>query len=246
MPESDCPPPAQREVPAEAAILVIAKAPEPGKAKTRLASSAGDAAAADIAAASLLDTLEAAGDVAGGRTFVGWTGELGNAARADEVAAALAGVTVFQQRGDGLGERLAAAHYDVAAAMPGAPVLQIGMDTPQVTGALLETALARLARGPAQRLPDAVLGPAEDGGWWGLGLRDPRNAEALRNVPMSRPDTGEHTRSALLGRGLSVVPLPALADVDTIDDAHQVAALAPHTRFAAALSDVPAPVGEAR
>ena len=42
-----------------------------------------------------------------------------------------------------------------------------------------------------------MLGPAEDGGWWVLGLRDPLRARALRDVPMSRGDTAARTLAAL-------------------------------------------------
>lgn len=214
-------------------VLVIAKAPEPGKAKTRLAPAVGDRGAARIAAASLLDTLDAARGVPGQATFVGWTGDLAHAERADELADALRDVTLLEQRGDELGERLAHAHAEVALAVPGAPLVQIGMDTPQVTSALLASALDPLD--PETAGPDATLGLAEDGGWWALGLRDPRHADVLRQVPMSRPDTGTRTLAAL--RGIDVRLLPTLSDVDDIEDVESVAAQAPGTRFAVAVRE---------
>jgi glycosyltransferase A (GT-A) superfamily protein (DUF2064 family) len=128
-------------------------------------------------------------------------------------------------------------------------VLQIGMDTPQVEPALLTEAAGPLSRGTA----DAVLGPAADGGWWALGLRDPRAAAAIAGVPTSRHDTGERTAHALRAAGLRVGLLPELTDVDTAADAAVVARLAPTTRFAAAVAGLPAlspalsfPVGDAR
>src|SRR2546427_100221 len=75
---------------------------------------------------------------------------------------------------------------------------------------------------------DAVLGPAADGGWWALGLREPSHAGALVGVPMSTEDTGARTLEALRGRGLRIGLLPELRDVDTADDAHAVAALCRH------------------
>jgi glycosyltransferase A (GT-A) superfamily protein (DUF2064 family) len=69
---------------------------------------------------------------------------------------------------------------------------------------------------------EAVLGPAEDGGWWLLGLHDPEFAECLRKVPMSQPDTGERSLQALRAAGLRVRLLATLADVDTIDDIESV------------------------
>ena len=85
-----------------------------------------------------------------------------------------------------------------------------------------------------------MLGPAADGGWWALGLRDPRAAAAIAGVPTSRDDTGERTVHALRAAGLRVGLLPELTDVDTAADAAVVARLAPGTRFAAAVAGLPA------
>ena len=126
--------------------------------------------------------------------------------------------TVIRQRGNGLAERLSSAHAE-AGALAGLPVLQIGMDTPQVSPALLSDAAWTLTYDGT----DAVFGPAVDGGWWGLGLSDSRTASALEGVPMSRPDTGSRTLAALADRGVVAVQLSELADVDTAEDVWSVA-----------------------
>jgi uncharacterized protein len=191
-------------------VLVVAKAPVPGLAKTRLAAAIGDKAAADIAAAALLDTLDAvAGAPVAGRV-VALTGSLGRARASAAIQDRLAAFTVVDQRGGDFAERLANAHID--AAETGYPVLQIGMDTPQVGAAALGDC------GRALLGTQAVLGPATDGGWWLLGLHDPELAGCLRTVPMSRPDTGERSLRALLAAGLQVQLVDPLTDVDTIDD----------------------------
>lgn len=213
-------------------LLVVAKAPIPGLAKTRLARVIGDRAAARVAAAALLDTLDAVLATADAVPVVALTGRLAAAERADELAASLERCTVLPQRGADLGERLANAHLDVAAGFAGLPVFQIGMDTPQVSPALLGGALAALAD------TAAVLGPAADGGWWGLGLRAPAGAAALRAVPMSRGDTGLRTLFALRGAGLRVGRLPVLSDVDIMPDALRVAAMVPGSRFARAVAEL--------
>ncbi len=217
-------------------LLVLAKTPEPGRVKTRLCPPLTSAEAADLAAAALLDTLDAARAVPGGRVLVALAGRWSAAVREAELAAALSGITTCVQRGPDLGHRIAAAHHDAACLLPGRPVLQIGMDTPQVEPALLAEAAGPLHRGAV----DAVLGPATDGGWWALGLRDPRAAAAVADVPTSRDDTGERTLRALRTAGLRVSLLPELTDVDTASDATAVARVAPWTRFAAAVAGLPA------
>ncbi len=205
-------------------LLVVAKAPEPGKAKTRLAATVGDQVAAEIAAAALLDTLDAVADVPVAARVVALTGDLEGAAAANEIRCRLEAFTVIEQRGDGFGNRLANAHTDAA---DGYPVLQIGMDTPQVTAELLASCSSRLLETPA------VLGLARDGGWWVLGVRTPAVADCLRTVPMSQPDTGELTLKALRGKGIDVASVQQLADVDVVDDVAAVRdACAPGSRFA--------------
>jgi len=234
----------QRTGRARPVLLVLAKAPVAGRAKTRLCPPASPRDAARIAAAALLDTLDAVCGVPEAVPVVAWTGELADSESRSELAGALRRVGRVEQRGDTLGERIAAAHADAAALVPGAPLLQIGMDTPQLTAATLAEALAPLS---APGGPDAVLGPAADGGWWALGLRDPRLARLIESVPTSRPDTGEATLRALRAGGLSVALLPELRDVDTAEDALAVAAAGAGRRFSAEVATLLArPAGIAR
>lgn len=205
-------------------VLVVAKAPVPGRAKTRLAATVGDTLAADIAAAALLDTLDAVAAAPVAERVVALTGELDAAARAAEIRTRLDAFTVITQRGDDFADRLANAHVDAAGRYP---VLQIGMDTPQVTADLLADCGRKLCDA------GAVLGPARDGGWWALGLRTPTHAGCLRSVAMSRPDTGRRTLEALRRNGLDVTMLDALTDVDVVDDIVSVRdACPPAGRFA--------------
>ena len=216
-------------------LLVVAKAPVPGEAKTRLTPPASPEQAAEIAAAGLLDTIDVALRTPAARTAVAWTGEIAAAIRCEELIPALAETTVVPQRGPGFADRLAAAHADTGRALPGHPVLQIGMDTPQVSPELLAASAAPLHQPHG---PDAVLGPASDGGWWALGVREPGCAAVLRNVPMSHPDTGDRTLRALRAAGLRVELLPELSDVDTMVDARRVAEEVPGSRFAVAVQQV--------
>jgi uncharacterized protein len=209
-------------------LLVVAKAPVPGQAKTRLAATVGDRIAAQIAAAALLDTLDAVAAAPVLARVVALSGQLDDAVDAAEIRRRLASFTVIPQRGNDFADRLANAHAD-AAAVDGCPVLQIGMDTPQVSAALLADCGRRLVEAPA------VLGLAHDGGWWALGVHTPMLAECLRDVPMSQSDTGVLTLKAVRGNGVSVSLVEELADFDVVDDIAVVCAgCQPDSRFARA------------
>jgi len=213
--------------------LVVAKAPVPGLAKTRLAAAIGDRAAADIAAAALLDTLDAVAAAPLAARVVAMTGDLAAACSSNEIRSRLEAFTVVPQRGDAFADRLANAHLDAAAAAGLQAVFQIGMDTPQVSAGLL----AECAEGLLDA--DAVLGLAADGGWWALGVADASMADCLRQVPMSQDDTGALTLAALSAKGIRVGLVTELADVDTIDDIESVrSACATESRFARAVRGV--------
>jgi len=208
--------------------LVMAKAPVPGLVKTRLAASVGDEEAARLALAALLDTLELCEQVFGvRRCHLALDGDPEQVFGID-LPARLDGWTVHTQRGEGLGERIANAHRDVHRAT-GAPVVQVGMDTPHVSAAVLAGVADRVTR---TRRP--VLGLAADGGWWVLATGTIHDIDGLEAVPMSSPDTG-HATAALLHRTAGdVADAPLVRDVDDAADAEDAAVLAPQTRFARA------------
>jgi len=202
-------------------LLVLAKSPVPGRVKTRLCPPFRPREAAQLAEAALCDTLAAVTATHAVARTVVLDGEPG--------AWLPPSCAVLPQRGDGLDERLAAAFDDGWARCP-APLLLIGMDTPQVTPAMLAAAMSRLL----EDRTDAVLGPADDGGWWALGLRRP-DASLLLGVPMSTDRTGAVQHARLVGAGLRVHLLPVLTDVDTAEDARAVAARCPSSHFASTL-----------
>ncbi|WP_198359618.1 TIGR04282 family arsenosugar biosynthesis glycosyltransferase, partial [Streptomyces fildesensis] len=146
------------------------------------------------------------------------------------------GFDVVPQVSGGLDERLAAAFAGCTG-----PTLLVGMDTPQLTPALLEPAL----RPDAWLGCDAWFGPAQDGGFWAVGLAEP-DPSLFPGVPMSTDRTGEIQRARLTDAGLRVRDLPVLRDVDTAADAAEVAARAPGSRFAAALRAADLPPGPLR
>jgi rSAM/selenodomain-associated transferase 1 len=201
-----------------AQLMVIAKEPVPGRVKTRLTPAYTPAEAAELAQAALTDTLAAVAATSVTRRILALAGTPGRWLPP--------GFDVIAQRGGDLDERLAWALADALVTSPD-PLVFVGMDTPQVTPALLEQAIEPLVAGTA----DATFGPAEDGGFWLLGLRQIDPALVL-GVPMSRPDTGSRQLDRLRHAGLRVRLLPELTDVDTVDEAGRVAAAAPGSRFA--------------
>ncbi len=209
-------------------LLVIAKQPVPGKVKTRLVPPCSYEQAASLAEAALADTLRAAALVPARRRVLVLDGRPGPWLPP--------GFDVVPQCGGPLDERLAHAFAAVSG-----PALLIGMDTPQVTPGLLAVDWNAgdwtAADGTAA---DAVFGPAADGGFWALGLREP-DPELLRGVPMSTASTGAVQRARLVAAGLRVADLPELRDVDTAADAVLVARQAPRGRFAARVREL-APV----
>jgi glycosyltransferase A (GT-A) superfamily protein (DUF2064 family) len=191
-------------------LLVVAKEPRPGRVKTRLTPPFTPREAAALAEAALADTLEVVARTPARRRILVLDGEPGPWLPS--------GFEVLRQCPGGLDERLAAAFAHCTG-----PSLLIGMDTPQVTPELLAVDFTDC---------DAYFGPAEDGGFWALGLAEPDPA-LLLGVPMSTSRTGAVQRARLAG--LRVRDLPPLRDVDTARDAELVASAAPGGRFAAEL-----------
>ena len=200
-----------------ARLIVIAKAPRPGRSKTRLCPPCSPEQAAAQAKAALVDTLRAVAATACAERVLVLDGVPGYWLPR--------GFDVIPQVDGGLDRRLAAAfsHHR-------GPTLLIGMDTPQVTPALLEDSIAALLTPET----DAVLGAASDGGYWAIGFRRP-DPGAFDGVPMSTDRTGECQRRRLRDLGLRTAELPVLRDVDRIEDAEAVAAECPEGEFARTL-----------
>ena len=197
-------------------VIVLAKAPEPGRVKTRLTPPLSPQQAARIAAAALQDTFRA----------------VMASERSDDAVAVFdgdssgwvpPGVIVLPQASGGLDLRLAAAFNDVHARTRDSMVL-IAMDTPQVSSAMIDDAIDALANPEI----DAVFGPADDGGYWLLGLRALGSNELgyddlFHGVPMSTAQTGAAQRARLIMNGWKVHDVAPLRDIDTIDDITNVA-----------------------
>lgn len=201
-------------------IIVMAKSPIAGRAKTRLCPPCTSEESASLARAALIDTLTAAVNSEADRVVVCLRG-----AQDDWL---IGRTEVIEQRGDSFAQRLSNAFVDVDQ-----PAILIGMDTPQVTATVLNHAIQEFNAPKVQ----AAFGPASDGGFWLLGLHqaDPR---AILGVRMSQPDTGQQQLERLKSLGLWVAELQEMTDVDTFDDALAVALAAPRTRFATTVREL--------
>lgn len=201
-------------------LLVLAKEPQPGRVKTRLVPALSYEQAATLAGAALRDTLACGDSVAARRRILAFDG--------DARAWLPRGWTSVRQPAGGLDARIVAAFASVRRG----PALLVGMDTPQLRPQHVQ------AFDPARY--DAGLGLAADGGYWCIGFADPRHAgAAVSGIPMSTADTGDRQLDRLRELGLRVQLLDTLTDVDTFATAVEVAAAAPHSRFAAALASIP-------
>ncbi|ROR80105.1 hypothetical protein SAMN06295974_2001 [Plantibacter flavus] len=200
-------------------IVLIAKEPVAGRVKTRLHPPFTLVEAASLAAAAIDDTLRVLGEVPATKRVLFYQGTT--------LPARARGFDVVPQPEGTLDERLGWLfdRYDT-------PVLLVGMDTPQLQSGHLA--------GPCTDWPDDVdswFGPAEDGGFWALGMREPDGA-LIRGVAMSQDDTGARQLDRLRAAGHRVGMLPTLRDVDTAADADVVATVAPRTAFSERLREL--------
>jgi uncharacterized protein len=191
----------------KATVLIYAKPPRMGLAKTRLAKGLGLTEARRVAHFTLSRTMRAA--LSGPWTTILYTTP--DRALAESLGGIWPAHLVRRRQGPGgLTDRL---ERGLAEAPPGA-VLFIGADAPDVTPALLRAAILSLQR------QDAVFGPARDGGFWLFGLnKGPRTRSPFGNARWSGP----HAMADVWGNlpaAARVAILPTLIDIDEADDWH--------------------------
>lgn len=186
------------------AIVVVVKAPVPGRVKTRMQPDLSARRAADLAAAMLADVTTAA-QATDATVWWSYAGD-----RAMLATLRPSGVRLLAQVGDGLGARLAHAHSTLHEA--GAErVLLVGADCPTVDTDVLRLAVVRLAD------HDVVLGPAGDGGYTVIGTRTCAPS-LFSTVPMSTSHTGADTLAQAERLGLRTAVLDTRPDLDTVAD----------------------------
>jgi uncharacterized protein len=200
----------------DATIIVLAKAPVAGSVKTRLSPPCTPQQAADIASAALADTFDAVLSLDARHRVLVLDGDPMLVDRSDAF-------TVLPQCSGGLGERLDAAFRNVFDLHPEGAAVLIAMDTPHVDVEVLRDAFDALTT------HDAVLGMADDGGYWLIGFRS-LVRHAFDSVPMSVATTGVEQEKRLRHLGCSVALAPSLFDIDTASDLDRLATLHPELR----------------
>ena len=188
------------------ALSIVAKKPAPGAAKTRLSPPLSARQASQLYECFLRDTLDLVRQVAGVSRLVAYT----PAEEAEYFRALAPDFDLVPQVGADLGERLdSVLTHCLSVGFHQAVVL--GSDCPTLPVAYLSAAFDLLGGA------DVVLGPAEDGGYYLIGVERPQSA-LLRQVPMSTPRVLEDTLALAQRQGISVALLPRWYDVDTARD----------------------------
>ncbi|AEG91465.1 candidate b-glycosyltransferase, Glycosyltransferase Family 2 [Ramlibacter tataouinensis TTB310] len=208
----------RRPGPAAAGVAVLAKAPVAGLAKTRLAPGIGAPAAARLQRAFTLDTLRTAQAAALGPVQLWCAPDAGH--RFFRALHRRCGLALRSQVQGGLGERMRATAQSHFAQHPGLPLLVIGTDCPLLAPGHLQAAARALAG------HDAVLIPAEDGGYVLLGLARVL-PEVFEDIAWSTPAVLAQTRERLRAAGARWQELDSLWDVDEPADLRRFRELAP-------------------
>lgn len=201
---------------AKANLLIFIKNPKAGRVKTRLAASIGDAEALKVYKRLLQHVNEQTLQLDVDKKlyysdFVDWLDEWDDNRYAK-----------LQQSGKDLGERMEKAFHQaflerkkgstqLALSTEPRPTIIIGSDCPQLTQQDLEQAFESLQQ------CDMVIGPAEDGGYYLLGLNF-HQADLFKGIAWSTEQVFEQTMQVAAQLGLKVTVLPTLRDLDTVED----------------------------
>lgn len=192
-------------MPAEAPhVAVFARAPVPGRAKTRLIPALGADGAAALQRQLIERTLATACTVPGARVTLWVAGDIDHPFIA--ATASRFGVAVAAQDGADLGERMHLAFVATAA-----PLVLVGTDCPQLVAADLAAAAQALAD------HEVVIQPASDGGYVLIALRDPR-PRLFTSIDWGGPRVLQQTRARVAELGLRCLLRPTLDDLDTAED----------------------------
>jgi rSAM/selenodomain-associated transferase 1 len=182
-------------------VLVVAKAPNSGRSKTRLVPPLTADQAAVLHKALLLDTVDACCEQASDVRLLCATGH-----DASVLAELVPGVPCVVQAGEGLGDAL---RLGMALHVSRGPTAIVSSDVPGLPEHAIPAAYSALGNGA-----DVVLGPAADGGYWLVAMHEAHD-EPFRDIPWSTPAVLAVTRERCERAGLRVAELEPWRDIDT-------------------------------
>jgi uncharacterized protein len=197
------------------ALLVFAKTPKPRKVKTRLLAAVSAEVAAALHEACIADTLRLVRTMRGCDVFFFAAGGTSYFRRLVKKHGSGARVRVLPQRGVDLGARMEAA-FRKCFALGYREVVVIGTDTPWMGRKLVRRAFAAL------RANDVVIGPAEDGGYYLLGMRK-MVVEIFQGMPWSTERVLELTLQKIVALKLRKKLLRQDFDLDRPGDLRKAA-----------------------
>jgi rSAM/selenodomain-associated transferase 1 len=211
-----------------ACLAVMAKQPQRGKVKTRIAAALGDDRAAELYRCALQDTLALALSVADVAHVLSYAPPTVTSRRYFEQVAS--DFALIPQEGVTLGERISGILAPLL--KNHSSVVLIGSDSPDLPAEFITRAF-EILRGAT----DVVLGPAHDGGYYLLGVRSMQPI-LFERIHWSTAVVAEQTRARAAEAGLQMADLPRWHDLDTVADLQAlIAPGAPLTRaFVAALN----------
>lgn len=185
-------------------VAVFCKRPDPGCVKTRLAASIGEENAAQLYDAFLRDTVATCRAVKGAEPAIFFA-----PADAHEYFESLApGALLVPQPELDFGERVSSLFAELHR-RGFERVVVLGGDTPQLAAARIEHAFEQLTE------HDVALGPADDGGYYLLGLRAP-HPELFEGIEWSSDAVARQTTERAADAGLSLSVLEPEVDVDDL------------------------------
>ena len=187
------------------AMAVMAKAPRPGKVKTRLSPPLTLDQTAALNICFLRDTTNHLATIPATAGLISYTPQ-GDEALFNGILPGTFALVL--QRGDGFGERLFSAAEDILAIGYGAVCL-IDSDSPTVP----QSAYVQAVQALAQQGDRIVLGPSHDGGYYLIGMKR-AHAEPFERITWSTASVLEETLQRCSEAGIEVVLLPTWYDVD--------------------------------
>jgi len=190
------------------ALAVMAKAPRPGRVKTRLSPPLTMEQSAALNVCFLRDTTQNIADVTingTSRGVISYT-PVGDEHLFDGLLPD--GFALIAQRGDGFGERLLTSALDLLSCGFGSVCL-IDSDSPTVPVSFYRRAVEEL-RKPGDRI---VLGGSEDGGYYLIGMKSP-HPEPFAGIHWSTSKVYEETVDAIHHANIELIELPKWYDVD--------------------------------